>query len=136
MARRWQSNRNDSGSLLAAVFILTLGAGGCLFTVAAMSPNSVPMAAAILGGIVGAFMLLVILQRFGKTPKMDLGFLLKSRRNRRDDGLGDYVPRVAGQPTNGAAGTNRPITAQEAHEIQITSQNTWVPAAGRRTRKS
>ena len=120
--------------MLAAVFILTLGAGGCLITVAAMSPNSVPKAAAIMGGIVGGFMLLVILQRFGRTPKTDLSFLLKSRNNRRDDGVADYVPRAAGQPPVITTGTNQPITAGEVHEIQLTSQNTWVPAAGAKHR--
>jgi hypothetical protein len=128
MGKRWKSNRNDSGSMLAAIFIVALGAGTCLFTVAAMSPASLPMAMLVIGGISGAFMVFVILQRFGKLPATDLSFLLSSSRNRRDDGLTDYEPKLVKSKQTPVAGVNRPISAAEAHEIKVTSANTWVPA--------
>jgi hypothetical protein len=129
MARRWNSHKNDAGSLLASVFIITLGTGGCLFTVAAMSPRS------ILGGVIVLFISFVIFQRFGRAPKADLGFLFSSRRNKRDDGLSDYTPRIPRHQAAGEAASKRPITAEEAHEIQISSANTWVPASGRKHRE-
>ena len=135
MGRRGHGNRNDAGSLLASVFILALGAGCSLFTVAAMSPASLPTAMWTVGGIVGAFMAFVILQRFGKAPNVDMGFILSSRRNKRDDGLADYEPRKAGDRQHSIVGTNQPISAAEVHEIKVTSANTWVPAnsaSGRR----
>jgi len=134
MTRRWRSNRNDAGSLLASVFILTLGAGCALFTVAAMSPQSLPIALWTVGSIVGIFLVIVILQRFGKLPRTDLGFLVSSQRNRRDDGASDYLPRKVGEGRITSAGTNRPISAEEAQELKVTSPNTWVPARGRRDR--
>lgn len=135
MGKRWQNHRNDAGSLLAALFITTLGAGSCLFTVAAMSPESLPTAAAVLGTIVGLFYLWVILQRFGKLPGLDMGFLLSASRNHRDDGLNEYEPRLRKSRSLPKV-ENRPITAEEAHQIKITSPNTWVPAATDRTRRA
>jgi len=131
MGRRWQSNRNDSGSLFASVFILALGSGCCLFTVAALSPGSLPTTIWTLSGIVGCFMVLVVLQRFGKLPSTDLNFLLMSSKNRRTDGAADYQPRKATPERRGPTGTNRPISAEEVHEIKVTSANTWVPAQSR-----
>ncbi|MFO0976907.1 MAG: hypothetical protein U0996_10955 [Planctomycetaceae bacterium] len=131
MSRRFQSGRGDSGSLLASLFILALGGAGCLFTVAAMAPSSLPWAMGAVGGVFAIFVLFVVLQRFGKTPGTSLGFLLSARRNTRDDGLKDYEPRKAGDRRTAPAGTNRPISAEEAHEIRVTSANTWVPAKGR-----
>ena len=135
MGRRGHGNRNDAGSLLASVFILALGAGCSLFTVAAMSPSSLPTAMWTVGGIIGAFMAFVILQRFGKVPNADLGFILSSRRNKRDDGLSGYEPRKARDSRPIVSGANQPISAAEVHEIKVTSANTWVPAnsaSGRR----
>ncbi|MEI7702769.1 MAG: hypothetical protein WCK86_23435, partial [Planctomycetia bacterium] len=56
MGRRFYSNRNDSGSLLASLFILVMGLGSCFFVVAAMAPNSVPMAAFALGSVFALFL--------------------------------------------------------------------------------
>lgn len=134
MTRRWRSNRNDAGSMLASVFILTLGAGCALFTVAAMSPESLPAALWTVGSIVGGFIVIVILHRFGKLPKADLGFLVSSQKNRRDDGAADYLPRKAGEGRITAPGTNRPISAEEAQELKVTSPNTWVPSRSRGNR--
>jgi len=136
MAKRFRSNRNDAGSLLASIFILTLGSGCCLFLVAAMSPASLGTTACWLGGIFALYLTLVVFQRFGKIPKGNLGFLLSSSRNRRDDGLKDYEPRIAGKSRSTTMlGTNQPISAKDAHEIQITSANTWVPANSNHRRK-
>ncbi len=137
MAKRFSNNRNDAGSLLASIFILTLGSGCCLFLVAAMSPASLGTTACWVGGIFGIFATLVVLQRFGKIPNGSLSFLLSSSRNRRDDGLNDYEPRIAGKSQSATIlGTNQPISAKDAHEIQITSANTWVPANSGRPRKN
>jgi len=136
MPKRFHHNRNDSGSLLASVFILALGSGCCLFLVSAMSPKFFAMTAWGLGGALSVFLTLIVLQRFGKIPNTNLGFLLSSARNRRDDGVADYEPRIAGQSrSSSAVGTNQPITAKEAHEIKVTSANTWVPAKSGRNRK-
>ncbi len=87
-----------------------------------------------MGAFCTVFLILVVMQRFGKSPG-SLGFLFSASRNRRDDGLKDYEPRKAGDHRSSMVGTNRPISAEEAHEIQITSANTWVPANSGRSRK-
>lgn len=136
MPKRFHHNRNDSGSLLASVFILALGSGCCLFLVSAMSPASFAMTAWGLGGALSVFLTLIVLQRFGKFSNTNLGFLFSSSRNRRDDGAADYEPRIAGQSRSSSmVGTNQPISAKEAHEIKVTSANTWVPAKSGRNRK-
>ena len=136
MAKRFSNNRNDAGSMLASIFILTLGSGCCLFLVAAMSPASLGTTACWLGGIFALYVTLVVFQRFGKIPSTNLNFLWSSSRNRRDDGLKDYEPRIAGKSQSTTLlGTNEPISAKDAHEIQITSANTWVPANSSRRRK-
>jgi len=136
MPKRFHHNRNDSGSMLASVFILALGSGCCLFLVSAMSPASFAMTAWGLGGAFSLFLTLIVLQRFGKMPNTNLGFLFTSARNRRDDGAADYEPRIAGQTrSSSAVGTNKPISALEAHELKVTSANTWVPAKSDRNRK-
>ena len=137
MAKRFSNHRNDAGSLLASVFILTLGSVCCLFLVAAMSPASLGTTACWIGGIFTVYMTLVVFQRFGKIPNANLSFLLSSSRNRRDDGIKDYEPRIAGKSRSAlTVGTNQPISAQDAHEIQITSANTWVPASTNQRRKN
>ena len=136
MPKRFHHNRNDNGSLLASVFILALGSGCCLFLVSAMSPTSFAMTAWGLGGALSVFLTLIVLQRFGKMPNANLGFLFSSARNRRDDGAADYEPRIAGQSqSSSVVGTNQPISAREAHEIKVTSANTWVPAKSGRNQK-
>lgn len=133
MGRRGMGQRNDSGSLLASSLILGLGGGACLFMVGAMSPNSLPLAAGILGSVFGGLLLLVVLQRFGRGLSLDLGFLGRFGRSRRDDGVRDYEPRRAGSSrSDRSAGTNQPITAGEARELRLTSSSTWVPARERR----
>lgn len=136
MPKRFHHNRNDNGSLLASVFILALGSGCCLFLVSAMSPTSFAMTAWGLGGALSVFLTLIVLQRFGKMPNANLGFLFSSARNRRDDGAADYEPRIAGQSrSSSVVGTNQPISAREAHEIKVTSANTWVPTKSGRNQK-
>ncbi len=136
MPKRFHHKRNDSGSLLASVLILTLGSGCCLFLVSAMSPASFAGTAWGLGGAFSVFLTLIVLQRFGKMPNTNLGFQFSSARNRRDDGAADYEPRIAGQTRSSSiVGTNQPISAKEAHEIKVTSPNTWVPAKSGRNRK-
>jgi hypothetical protein len=132
MARRFQNKRNESGSLLASVFIIAIGFGGCLFVVSAMSPASFSTAAWSLGSVLTVFLALVVWFRFGRTPNSNTDFLISSVRSRRDDGAKDYEPRIAGQSrSQSMAGTNQPITAQEVREIQVANANTWVPANAR-----
>jgi hypothetical protein len=107
-----------------------MGLGSCLFAVAAMAPNSVPIAAFALGSVFVLFLCGIIMQRYGKAPSMGLGFLSRAGKSRRDDGAGDYMPRKAGESRKLPPGTNQPITAGEAHELRITSASTWVPAKG------
>ena len=136
MPKKFFHSRNDAGSLLASVFILTLGFGCCLFLVAVVSPNSIANTAWGLGGVLCVFLTLIVLQRFGKVPNANLGFLSSTARTRRDDGVADYEPRIAGQSrSSSTVGTNQPISAQEAHEIKVMSANTWVPAKSGRSRK-
>ena len=97
MPKRFHHKRNDSGSLLASVLILTLGSGCCLFLVSAMSPASFAGTAWGLGGALSVFLTLIVLQRFGKMPNTNLEIQFSSARNRRDDGAADYEPRIAGQ---------------------------------------
>lgn len=124
--------RQSSGIRLYSV----LGSGCCLFLVSAMSPASLAMTAWGLGGVFFVFLILIVLQRFGKLPSSSLGFLFSSARNRRDDGAADYEPRIAGQSRSSSmVGTNQPISANEAHEIKVTSANTWIPAKSGRNRK-
>ena len=136
MPKRFHHNHNDSGSMLASVFILALGSGCCLFVVSAMSPASFAMTAWGLGGALSLFLTLIVLQRFGKLPNTNLGFLFTSARNRRDDGRAAYEPRIVGQTrSSSTVGSNKPISALEAHELKVTSANTWVPAKSERNRK-
>jgi hypothetical protein len=133
MGRRGMGQRNDAGSLLASSLILGLGGGACLFMVGALSPNSLPLTAGILGAVFGGLLLLIVLQRFGRALSVDLGFLGRFGRSQRDDGIRDYEPRRAGGSRAGRAdGANQPITAGEARELRLTSASTWVPARGRR----
>ena len=88
------------------------------------------------GGGLSVFLTLIVLQRFGKLPNTSLEFMFSSSHNRRDDGAADYEPRIAGQSrSSSAVGTNQPITAKEAHEMKVTSANTWVPTKSGRNRK-
>ncbi len=136
MPKRFHHNRNESGSLLASVFILALGSSCCLFLVFAMSPTLFATTAWGVGGGLSVFLTLIVLQRFGKLPNTSLEFMFSSSHNRRDDGAADYEPRIAGQSrSSSAVGTNQPITAKEAHEMKVTSANTWVPAKSGRNRK-
>jgi hypothetical protein len=127
MARRWQRGQNDSGSLLASIFIIALGSGCCLFTVAAMAPDSMPIAIWTVAGLLVVFLVLLFLQRYGK-GSLSLAFFVTSSKNRRDDGLRDYEPQIIGERKPMFEGNKQPITAAEAHEIRVSSANTWVPA--------
>lgn len=120
---------------MASVFILALGSACGLFTVAAMSPDSLEAASWTIGLLVGTFIVFIVLQRFGKLPKTDLGFLVSSHRNRPDDGVSDYQPRKVDEGRMVAHGTNQPISAEEVQELKVTSPNTWVPAKSRRARR-
>jgi hypothetical protein len=78
------------------------------------------------------FVLLAVLQRLGRLTAGNLNFLLASQKNKPTDGANDYLPRKVADPRLTAEGTNRPISAEEAHDFQVTSPNTWVPAPVKR----
>ncbi|MFN9719808.1 MAG: hypothetical protein ACK58L_14000 [Planctomycetota bacterium] len=121
--------------MLASVFILTMGGGCCLFTVASLYPESFTLAASVITGIVVVFIVVAVLQRTGRLPSNSLSFLFVSHKNKRDDGTNNYLPRRVTDSRPMVQGTNRPISADEAHEIQVTSPNTWVPSPAKRKQK-
>ncbi len=135
MGKRGHNGNKQDGSMLASVFILTMGGGCCLFTVAALYPQSFTLAASIIGGVGAVFIIFAVLQRTGRLPSNTLSFLFVSTKNKRDDGANDYLPRRATDSRPMIQGTNRPISADEAHEIRVTSPNTWVPSPAKRKRK-
>jgi hypothetical protein len=128
MRRRSQRGRNDSGSLLAATFVVALGAGCTVFVILAATPQD---SLWVMGGIVAgmaALLTCVMLLRFGKMPSLGLNFWSIRFTNHRDDtAAGKYTPRIR-KNKHRVEGANQPITASEAKEIQQTSANTWVPA--------
>ena len=123
--------------MLATVIVIVLGAGLCSFlcVLADVKRNDL-----VLGGILGAAafsIAWIIWYRYGRMDNSSLTFWFLASKNRRDDGLNDYVPeKVPDRGPQQAMGSNRPITAEEAREIQITSSSTWVPAKGGRRDKS
>lgn len=72
----------------------------------------------------------IVLYRYGRGSSGSLAFWHSAATNHNDDGIAaQYRPRkVRNSQANEPAGSNKPITAEEAHDIQITSANTWVPS--------
>lgn len=118
--------------MLAAVIVVVVGTGLCVF-IAAASPE--PASIWLVGAVVLAAVLmvsLIITYRYGRHSSTGLGFWHALSRNHRDDGLASqYRPRRVADKRSESNATNRPITAEEAQEIQATSANTWVPSRNR-----
>lgn len=134
MARRYRGSRDDSGSLLAAVLITILGTLFCVITTAALAPESLWLVGSIAAGPAVCLVVLTVLQRFSRGRGAGLSFFGKASRSFRDDGVREYQPRkVTARPTV-VSGSNRPITAEEARDIRLTSASTWIPARGRKRR--
>ena len=136
MGKKIHRRRDDSGSMLATVIVIVLGAALCSFlcVLADVEQNEL-LLGTILGG--AAFSIAwIVWYRYGRTNESSLTFWFLASKNRRDDGLNDYVPeKIPGRGPQRPMGSNKPITAEEAREIQVTSSRTWVPAKGGRTEK-
>ena len=136
MGKKFYRGRDDSGSMLATVVVIVLGAALCSFlcVLADVEQNDL-----LLGGILGGATLSIIWIvwfRYGRMNESSLTFWFLASKNRRDDGLNDYRPeKVEDRGPKRPMGSNKPITAEEAREIQVTSSNTWVPAKGKRKKK-
>lgn len=133
MGRKWGKRRDDGGSMLASVVIIILGTGLCCFLcLLERSDFSDFMLIALpTGGLLTIG--LIVVYRYGRGESGSLAFWHSAASNHNDDGIAaQYRPRkVSDSQANAPAGSNKPITAQEAHEIQVTSANTWVPTKGR-----
>lgn len=133
MGKRLSGGRDDSGSWLASLLILTIGLGCCVFLTLSLNPRAATIGCSVLAVIFGLFLLINRLSRIGNMKSFDLGFLGLLGRSRRDDGLKDYEPRrVSAPPPPSAAASNQPISAGEARELRLNSASTWVPARGRK----
>jgi hypothetical protein len=135
MARKWQNNRNDMGSTLAACIVIVLGSVFCLLLIfAGGNRGETPWMIGAVCAVASLFLGFLIFLRWGNKPTWSLGFWHTLFRNPPDDGLASqYNPRkVVDNSSQGPMGGNRPITAAEAHEIQSTSASAWVPTRDRR----
>ena len=123
--------------MLATVIIIVAGAAVCAFIAAADSSDlGVWMGTS---AVVGAILLVawVVWYRYGRSTTNGMGFWFSLSRSYRDDDLANqYEPRkVRDKRSEAPTGNNRPITADEAHEIQQQSANTWVPSKNRKSGK-
>jgi hypothetical protein len=132
MARKWFHRRDDAGSMLATVIVVGLGAGLCSFL--ALAGTSSTFDWIVLAVMVAALFALggVTSYRYYRNEDPNLGFWNAVARNHREERLAaQYRPRkVENVDEAVAADPNKPITADEVHEIQVTSSNTWVPSRG------
>ena len=138
VTKRFRSNRNDAGSLLASTFIVALGAGSCLFAMMALSPAKTPSITVICGVASGALLLFIVRQRFRIIGRRRMSFLSLLSRTYRDDGLAcQYEPRkVIHRRQHLPSQVNQPISIDELREIQSSSANTWVPTKARYSEKA
>ncbi|MCA9084038.1 MAG: hypothetical protein KDA81_08285 [Planctomycetaceae bacterium] len=135
MSKKLRNSRDDAGSMLASLIVIGVGTGLCGFLSLLGSADQATI-------VIPIIMLVSVILLFGLTwlrrdtsirSPSGLSFWLSLSRTHRDDGIAaQYRPRrVKGPGDESAPGTNRPITAEEVHEIQITSINTWVPSRSR-----
>ncbi len=133
MAGKWKNRRDDAGSMLAAVIVIVCGAVICAF-VGAIDRSE--LGAWMLGGVILLAALLlwwIIWLRYSRNSGGGLAFWHVFGRSHRDDGIAaQYRPRKVGEGhAPRPSGTNKPITAEEAHDMRMTSANTWVPSKNR-----
>jgi len=115
--------------MLATVIVIACGAGMCCFLCLL---DTSQLGNWMVGGILGGALLtigLIVRYRYVRHSSLGLGFWHSVHRNSNDDGIAaQYRPRlVQNNPDRATTGTNSPITAEQAHELQITSSRTWVP---------
>ena len=123
--------------MLATVIIIIGGAALCAFIAALENSRR---SAWMLGAVISIAVLMIawiIWYRYFRNTSTGLGFWLSMGRNHRDDGIAaQYRPRkVKNGQSEHNTGTNKPITAEEAHEIQVSSANAWVPSRDRKNNR-
>tara|TARA_B100001939_G_C16497558_1_gene428150 strand:- start:124 stop:540 length:417 start_codon:yes stop_codon:yes gene_type:complete len=129
MGRKIQ--RDDAGSMLATVLVIIAGTMLLVFICAVANSDA---GAILMGVTVGlavlSLMALVWYRYFRDHGNNSLELSLSIARNKPDDGIAahQYEPRLVKNRHDEAEGTNQPITADEAHELRISSANTWVPS--------
>ncbi len=133
MQKPRRSHRNDLGSVFAASVVTVLGAGISSTLFAVGSPESSSWVVALIIAPSTLFLAVLVGVRW---PKMGTGldFWHVVFRCRADDARGvDYQPRRIRQKLNRVTGRQQPITVHEMRQIQLLSNNIWVPS--RRHRK-
>ncbi len=132
MPQKWFHRRDDAGSMLATVIVVGLGAGLC--SLLGLAGTSSAYDWIVITVLVTALLMLGLLTayRYFRNEDPNLGFWHAVARNHREEGLAaQYRPRKVEDGQQGApVDTHKPITADEVHEIQITSSRTWVPSRG------
>jgi len=132
MSKKWFHRRDDAGSMLATVIVIGLGAGLCSFLALAGTSSSFDWI--VLAVLVAALLILggVTTYRYFRNEDPSLGFWNAVARNHREEGLAaQYRPQKAENVQEmESVNPNKPITADEVHDIQVTSSNTWVPSRG------
>ncbi|MEZ6060833.1 MAG: hypothetical protein R3C19_10750 [Planctomycetaceae bacterium] len=130
MARKWQRQKDDLGSVLASSIVVIGGSGFCLMVAIFGSEKASPWLIAGIVAVPVLFLLATVrFRRSSARTRSGLGFWSSLFRSPPDDGLASqYRPRRVGEGRpQPPAGTNKPISAGEAREIRITSASTWVP---------
>ena len=119
--------------MLATVIVIVAGTGLCTFIGAADSSSSGMIALGVVITVAVLLLLWLLWFRYSDHSSKGLGIWLSIARNPRDDGLASqYRPRKVNEREEARiTGTNQPITAEEAHDLQVNSANTWVPSKNR-----
>jgi hypothetical protein len=133
MARKWGKRRDDGGSMLASIVIIVLGTGLCCFLCLMDQSEFSDLMLIALPGTSLLAIILIVAYRYGRSDSGSLIFWHSAATNHNDDGIaGQYRPeKVKDRRANTPVGTNQPITAEEAHDLQTMSSNTWVPSKKR-----
>jgi len=130
MPKKWERQRDDSGSMLASVIVIVLGTGLCCFLCLTDSSAFGYWMLTLLPVTALLAIFMIVRYRYGRGEVGSLAFWNAFVRSPPDDGIAaQYRPRkVKDGRSMATTGIRQPITAQEAHELQTTSANTWVPA--------
>ena len=138
MGRKWGRRRDDGGSMLATVIVIVIGTGICCFmcVLADGSHSDVVIGALICGAVL--LLVGIMWYRYSRGDSGgSLAFWNAAARNTREEGLAaQYRPRkVEDRRNQQSPGGNQPITAEEAHNLQVNSSKTWVPSKARGRKK-
>lgn len=137
MGKKWGRRRDDAGSMLATVIVIVIGTGLCCFLCLMADPRN----SDFLIGCVFVFAILllcgIVWYRYGRRDGGSLAFWNAMARNHPDDGLAaQYRPeKIKDRKPERPVGSNKPITAEEARELKVTSSRTWVPSRARGKKK-